>query len=213
MKGRNKMKITVFSVGMIHSNCYIAVTDTSAVMIDCGGITPQLQKYTEEISGKIKAILLTHGHCDHISATQHFAKMLGAQVVIHKADAAALFDESHGLFSHLGRFYPFSKYEGEPLLIEGGETLTFGDITAEVIHTPGHSEGSVCYKIGDKLFSGDTLFNLSVGRTDLEGSDRAKLPDSLKTLMKLSDETEVFPGHGEKTTIGFERLNNPYIVG
>ncbi len=205
------MKITVFSTGMIHSNCYIAETETSAVVVDCGGLPQPLCDYVDEIKPRIKAVLLTHGHCDHISGAPKLAKELGVPLVIHRDDSAALFDEKHGLFSHLGRFYPFTKYDGEPILVSGGETLRFGDITAEVIHTPGHSEGSVCYKIGDKLFSGDTLFNLSVGRTDFEGSDPEKMSESLKTLMKLPDNTEVFPGHGEKTTIGYERQNNPYI--
>ena len=208
------MDIEVYSVGMLHSNSYVITEGEAAVMIDCGAPLPSLDKRIAELGKKLKAILLTHGHCDHISALVHYAELCGNSevcAVIHPADAPALSDPDFGLNSKYGRFYPFTGYKGKTVTVQDGDNLSFGNINISVIHTPGHTKGSVCYLIGDRLFSGDTLFKESVGRTDLPGGNGGQMISSLKRLAELDGNITVLPGHGEKTTIGYEKQNNPYI--
>ncbi len=208
------MNIEIYSVGILHSNSYLLTEGDSAVLIDCGAPLLSLDKRIAELGKKLKAILLTHGHCDHMSALAHYAQLCKNDEVcaaIHSADAPALSDPDFGLNSKYGKFYPFTEYKGKTVTVRDGDNLSFGNINISVIHTPGHTKGSVCYLNGEDLFSGDTLFKESVGRTDLPGGNGEQMISSLKKLAELDGNITVFPGHGEKTTIEYEKKNNPYI--
>ncbi len=207
------MKIEVFTVGAFGANCYIVSTENAAVMIDCGDRHPALDSAVERLGSRLKAILLTHGHCDHISAAEHYRNISGAQVIISEADAKALVNPNFSVNGTLAMYYPFTECSTDVLTVRDNDKLNFGDINAEVISTPGHSGGSVCYKIGGNLFSGDTLFNMSIGRTNFPDSSGRDMARSLQRLMELRDDIIVYPGHGEETTIGVERRQNPYIIG
>ncbi len=207
------MKIDIFTVGDFGANCYIVSTENAAVMIDCGDSTPLLDKTVEQLGEKLKAILLTHGHSDHISATEYYRALSGARVFISGGDLQALTDPYFSVNGMLLESYPFTECSTDVVTVNDNDILNFGDINVGVISTPGHSRGSVCYKIGENLFSGDTLFNLSIGRTDFPDSSGYDMLRSLERLMELGNSVTVYPGHGEKTLIGYERLQNPYIRG
>ncbi len=149
----------------------------------------------ERLNGeKPKKILLTHGHFDHALAAPALRRETGALVCVHRAEAPLLADPDKNASSHFG-FEPLS-FEAD-LLLEDGEELPFGESRIHVHHTPGHSPGGVCYRVGDVLFCGDTLFSDGVGRTDLYGGDTAMLFDSICSLRELNGVECAFPGHGE----------------
>lgn len=156
-------------------------------------------------------ILITHGHFDHIMGVSGLKAALGAKVIIHSADAAALYDDKVSLASAMG-------LDLEPcnadILAEDGMEFTAAGLRFRVIHTPGHSKGCVCYQIKNErvLFSGDTLFRLSAGRSDLPGADPSELYDSIvQKIFTLEGDYTVYPGHMEQTALEFERKRNPFI--
>lgn len=158
-------------------------------------------------------ILLTHGHFDHIIAVADLKKKYGAEVAIHAAEAAALSSSRANLSLMTG----FTVKPCEPdVLLHGGETLSCAGFVIKVLHTPGHSKGSVCYVLEQEraLFSGDTLFFMSVGRSDLAGGDPHELYDSVVyCLFRLEGDYRVYPGHMSKTTLQYERDSNPFVNG
>lgn len=158
-------------------------------------------------------ILLTHGHFDHILAVAELKAKYGAEVAIHAAEADALSNSRVNLSIMSG----FSVKPCKPdILLHGGETLSCAGFEIKVLHTPGHSKGSVCYVLDAEraLFSGDTLFFMSVGRSDLRGGDPHELYDSIAyCLFRLEGDYRVYPGHMSKTTLQYERQNNPFING
>ena len=211
------MRIHALSVGPLQACCYLVSPDKGpeAAVIDPGGdanlIVEQLRyrKLTPSL------ILLTHGHIDHIEAVAALKKAFSdAQVCIHKNDASMLRDAGAALASFIG--LPLEPCEPDRLLAEG-DTLALGPHTIEVLHTPGHTRGGICLLVGQAdapaiLFSGDTLFAGGIGRTDFPGGSYTQLLDSIRErLFALPDETLVYPGHGEPSTIGEERRTNPFL--
>lgn len=205
------MIIKRFIAGRLENNIYLVADEKSseAVLIDATQDLPEIQKAVKDLGVKVKYILLTHGHFDHIFGLNSLKKSLNAPAVICKDDLVISdnINEFTRLFGLPDSVPP--KYD---MYIKDGDEILLGSYKIKVIHTPGHTEGGVCYLVDGKLFSGDTLFRGSVGRTDLFGGNFDKLSDSIKNkLFKLDDKTEVFPGHGDMTTIGFEKKYNEII--
>lgn len=198
------MKVKVMQVGPIGTNCYILEDDTTgkAAVIDPGDEAGRILKVLEEDKVEVEYILLTHGHYDHTTGVPELHRALPqAKVYIHKADA-------NGAGSQL---FPLVKQVEGLLYYDDGDKLTLGSLTIEVIHTPGHSKGSVTLKVGDVLFSGDTLFAGSCGRTDLAGGSYAEIMASLKRLGQLEGDYHVCPGHDITSTLEQERRSNPFL--
>jgi len=199
------------AVGSLSANCYVVGSEATGegLVIDPGGNSEDIIKAISGSGLDIKIIVLTHGHSDHIAALNDIRDKTGAEVAIHTADAQFL--HGRGAFSMM---FGISYKTPEPpdRLLNEGDTIDIGDLHFSVIHTPGHTPGSICLLSGDRVFTGDTLFYRGIGTTLMPGSSRRQLIDSIHTrLMVLPDNTPVYPGHGRETTIGAERKNNPYI--
>jgi len=198
-------------VGELSTNCYILGDEKTnqGVVIDPGGDFDLIDENIEKLNLKIKYIILTHGHIDHIKALVPLKKKTKAKVLIHKEDLPILSNPIYNLSQFTGEDSSFSEPD---LLLKDGDTIEFGKTKLLVLHTPGHTPGSISLYTDNLLFTGDTLFCEGVGRTDLPGSSQEKLLNSVKQkLFTKPDDTEVFPGHGPSTTIGWEKKNNPWI--
>ena len=203
-------------VGPLATNCYIIVCEKTgeSLIIDPGFFKKDSENILNEIAQhrfKVKQILNTHGHVDHISGNGILKKATGASILIHREDAPMLSDPSRNLSYMLGRSVISPKSDR---LVEDGETVKVGDLKFIVIHTPGHTKGSISlFSERERVvFTGDTLFAGSIGRTDLPSSSFNEIMHSLREkLMGLPNETVVYPGHGEKTTIGREKETNPFL--
>ena len=204
-----KMIFKRLATGMLASNCYIIGQNGEGAVIDPGAEAAEIAGAVEELKLKVNYILLTHAHIDHIVSVDKLRTVLDAKVLAHEKDAKALsnpFLNGSGLFG-LNRV--FKDADG---VLKDGDILDVGGLKLEILHTPGHTSGGICIKAGDSVFTGDTLFMMSIGRTDLGDGDQDQLMDSFKNkLMVLKDDTKVYPGHGTFTTIGYERAHNPYI--
>ena len=201
------MKMRTYISGPIDANNYLIWDENSkeAVLIDCSDYREDILSDVRGYGLKVKYILLTHGHFDHVLGVNEMAKALGAQVGLHTGDNVLV--ENINEYGNIFLGLPHMEIPKVDFFVSDGDELNFGNETIKVIYTPGHTEGGVCYKIGDKLFSGDTLFKGSYGRTDLFGGDYSKIISSLKNvILKLDDKVEVFPGHGEATTIAEEKI-------
>ena len=201
------------AVGPISANCYLySCTETKkAVIIDPGAEAKKIQRWILEKGVKVDYILLTHGHIDHIGAVDELRELLGGnvQVGIHAGDAGMLTDGRKNLSSYMGQNLVQKKAD---ILLEDGQELMIGNERLKVISTPGHSPGGSCFLCSEGLFSGDTLFAGSIGRTDFPGGSLDQLLAGVKKkLLILPEETLVFPGHGEATTIGEEKRDNPFL--
>ena len=198
------MQIACLPGVMIHANTYVisSANSNSAVIVDPTRFD-QLDSYLQQNQLVPKAVLLTHGHFDHTTALPAFLRKYPVPVYLHPGDTAMLTDphcNALHIFFPDKPFDPIDSFES----VSDGQSLVFDDLTFTVISTPGHSEGSVCYLIEDCLLSGDTLFKGSYGRYDLWGGDKHKLASSLRRLSLLDHEIQVYPGHGEATTIAQE---------
>lgn len=205
------MNVAYFSVGGLGTNCYI-VSDNNghAAIIDPGGDSQRILNSVKQKNLTVDFILLTHAHFDHIMAVEEISTATGAQVLVGAADAPMLYDAQLNLSAMV---YPTQAVEvtAHRLLFDG-EIIHVGDVTLTVMETPGHTRGGVCYLGEDVLFSGDTLFAGSIGRTDLPGGDMTVLRRSLARLAALDGDYTVYPGHGEETTLSFEKAANPYLA-
>ena len=201
------MKIQTFEAGPLGANNYLLTDGNEAVLIDCSEVKSDI---LNELKDKtLKYILLTHGHFDHVLGINDMREATGAKVLVHQSDLERI-DESSNIMQTFGVIGIETPKADE--FVSDGDVLKFGNTEIRVIHTPGHTEGCVCYYIDDKLFSGDTLFRDSVGRCDLPGGNFAKLSDSIKNILfKLEDSTTVYPGHGPETSIGYEKKYNELI--
>ena len=193
--------------GSFFTNTYIISNEGKCVIVDPG---LGFSKAAEEIKQKydVEAILLTHGHMDHIDGIKYF----DVPIYIHKLDEDFLFNPTLSLYNMFNQKTPFNKGSLKINNVEDGMELNLIGYRFKVLHTPGHTRGSVCYLYGDKLLSGDTLFNMSTGRTDFPTGSSLDLRKSLSKIIEVcSDNTAVYPGHEAKTSIKNERKNNPYI--
>lgn len=198
------MKVKMLQVGPIGTNCYILIDDKTnkAAVIDPGGNADDILEALRADGLEVEYILLTHGHYDHTTGVpQLHAALPQAKIYIHQADA-------NGAGSTL---FPLAGQVDELLLYDEGDTLALGGLTIQVLHTPGHSKGSVVLKVGDVLFCGDTLFAGSCGRTDLPGGSYAEIMASLKRLGRLEGNYHVCPGHDATSTLDRERRSNPFL--
>lgn len=199
-------------VGPLASNCYIVGSEVprEGMIIDPGDEAEQILSRINDLQLDIKFTVLTHGHIDHIGAVKEVCKVTGAEICVHTDDAQSL--KGWRMGSMLGSFYPAPPPPDK--LLKDGDNIDIGDLHFLVLHTPGHTPGGICLLGQGMVFTGDTLFNCGIGRTDLLGGSQYQLLNSLHTkLMILSDDTIVYPGHGPETTIGAERRGNPFLRG
>jgi glyoxylase-like metal-dependent hydrolase (beta-lactamase superfamily II) len=212
--------ITGFPAGMLACNCYVLAErpGADAIVVDPGQrAMDRLRLILDENRLTPAAVLLTHGHVDHIWSAQKVADTYGCPVYIHPEDRFMLTDPIRGFGPRLAQL-AFGVLFSEPKQVveldKDGQTLDFGGVSVTVGHTPGHTRGSVVFHADDLVFTGDTLFRSSVGRTDLPGGSGRDLLESIVTkLLVLDDDTVVLPGHGPRTTIGHERRTNPFLEG
>lgn len=200
-------------VGSFATNCYIIGSETSreGIIIDPGDEAERILKEVKDSGLDIKIIVLTHGHSDHTAALKEVKEETGAQMAVHAEDVSTLKQKLLGVIMGVG----FKSPPPPDRLLNDGDTVSVSGLELKVIHTPGHSRGSICL-IGDGvLFSGDTLFNFGIGRSDLPGSggNHEQLIKNINDkLLVLDDDIKVYPGHGPETTIGAERRGNPFLT-
>ena len=204
----------MFTVGMVQENCFLLRRDGSdrALMVDPGDEAERLLHAVEQLGVSVEGILLTHTHFDHVGAVAPVARATGAEVWVPEIEKGVLADINS--FVPWPGFGPFESYEAEHTL-SGGEKLELAGLEIDVIFTPGHSPAHVSYSIPDEraVFSGDVLFQGSVGRTDLPGGDWPTLLESIRTLVDgLPGETAVYPGHMGITTLQAEQATNPFLA-
>ncbi len=192
------MNITVLQLGMLQTNCYILSQMDRCLVIDPGGEPEVVLDFLEAHGLRPEAILLTHGHFDHVGGVRALAAETDCPVYLCEEDLAL----PSAMTS--GPLYYTNSY-GE------GDCFTLADMTFTVLHTPGHTPGSVCLRFGEHLFTGDTLFAGSCGRTDFPGSSPVAMKASLSRLAALEENLTVYPGHGETTTLDEEKRYNPYL--
>ena len=208
------MDVRMFTVGQIAENCFMFRRDDSerALIVDPGDEPERILDAADELGVTVEGILLTHTHFDHIGAVAPIAKATGAPVWCPEVETPVLADIN--AFVPWPGFGPYDSYEADHTL-RGGEQLELAGFEIDVIFTPGHSPGHVTYSVRDEaaIFSGDVLFQGSVGRTDLPGGDWGTLVDSIRNLVESHPpETKVYPGHMGITTLGAERSTNPFLA-
>ena len=214
------MLLTGFPAGMLACNCYVLAPrkGSDAIVVDPGQrAMGTLRRVLDENRLTPAAVLLTHGHIDHIWSAQKVADTYGCPAFIHPEDRHMLSDPIRGLGPRLGQMALSALFREPKQVVEldrDGAVLDFGGLAVTVDHTPGHTRGSVVFRVDNHVFTGDTLFKQSVGRTDLPGgSGKALLSSIVEKLLVLDDDTLVLPGHGESSTIGLERRTNPFLEG
>ncbi len=196
--------------GLLGANTYILAKQDSreCVIVDAGGDYRKIKNLLNELNLSPKAVLLTHGHFDHIGACKSFQED-GVKIYINYAD------DGFTKCPRLDGFPDVSKYTkpfSADVYVNDGDLLEIADLRIKVISTPGHSKGSVCYLIDGMLFSGDTLFHMSIGRTDFEGGDYDELIESVKNKLFVLENVKIYPGHGEMSDIDLEKNCNPYFL-
>ncbi len=205
------MIIKKLEVGPIVTNCFIVGCESTkeAVVIDPGDDPDKILMKLAESELKVKYLMNTHGHFDHVSANKRMKKATGAPIAIHPEDEP-MFNE----LSQSARMFGLESENSPPadIHLNEGDDISFGEITFKVLHTPGHSKGGICLYTKGHLFAGDTLFSGSIGRTDLPGGDFDTLISSVRQkIFPLDDDTIVYAGHGPETTIGREKATNPFL--
>jgi len=208
---REKLDVSIFADELFGENCFlIRRRDTAAALVVDPGL--QLDRVVRQLREErltVERILVTHGHIDHVGGVPALHQDTGAPIAMHPDDLAILDWDQLGRLPFIPRgFGPFSIDLG----LTHGMTLSFADLSVRVLHTPGHTEGSVCFLFGLDCFAGDTLFQRGIGRTDLPGGDMRKIVFSIRdVLYALPPRTVVYPGHGPRTTIEEEMLLNPFV--
>ena len=206
------MKVEIFVTGIISTNCYVVSNEETkeAVIIDPAACPKKLTNYIMEEGLQVKAVLLTHGHFDHMMGAQEVMDRYQVPVYVHEAERELIENPQMNLSASYTNGVTFTN----GTYVKDEEVLSFAGYDFLVLHTPGHTQGGVCYyvKSEDVVFSGDTLFCNSVGRTDFPTSSMSDLIRSIRDkLLPMPDETIVYPGHMGATTIGNERVTNPFI--
>lgn len=207
-----KVILKKFILGAIENNNYLLIDENSkeAVLIDCTQESEDIDNALKENGAILKYILLTHGHFDHILGVNDFKKKYpDCKILVHESDQILIDTMKEFARNFIQEKLEIQKVDG---YVKDNEILKFGDNEIKVIHTPGHTQGCVCYLIGDEIFSGDTLFYESVGRTDLPGGNFNQIKSSIQEkLFTLDENIKVYPGHGWDSTVGHEKINNQFI--
>ena len=203
------MIIERISEGIFDSNCYIVAQDNEGILIDAGVETEKIFRTINNLNVNIKQVVITHCHIDHIMYCSEIKNKTGADVYIHEIDSDDFTNPLNNGALLFG--YEFTPVKPDKEL-KDGEIVVVGNMNLKIINTPGHTPGSICIKIGNNIFTGDTLFNMSIGRTDLYNGNYDDIIDSINNkIMCYDDSVIVYPGHGPSTTIGYERNNNPFL--
>ena len=203
-------KIDTIVLGSYENNCYILREEnaTTCVLVDPATDAQHLLEKTQEMGLAIEAILLTHGHFDHVLAVQEITAATGCPVWMHPGDH----HPENGAM--LDFFYPLSKVELPNVrYCNEGDVLNLAGLSIQVLATPGHTNGSVCFQCEDLLLTGDTLFAGSIGRTDLPGGSYQTIQTTLQRLTALEENFHILPGHGEASDLATEKRSNPYLRG
>lgn len=206
------MKIVTLEVGNLGTNCYIVFDEATkdAAVIDPGGSVGDITAVIRDEKLAVKYIINTHGHADHVLGNMRVKEATGAPILIHEADAGMLMSGQRNLSAFIGG--SVSCGPADTLLKEGDVIKIAAGLELTVIHTSGHTPGGICLLTDSVLFSGDTLFAESIGRTDFPGGSYSQLIRNIKEkLLVLDDAVKVLPGHGPETSIGWERKMNPFI--
>lgn len=206
------MKIKAISGGVLPTNCYLLTDEETGMtaVIDPGFDSPELTEAIRSVGpGKVSAVLLTHGHFDHVLGVHTVKSLTNAPVYLHTEDS--LFPDDPSL-NMVDTFFslqmpPFSV----DVLLNDGDTVEIGNLKVKVLHTPGHTIGGCCFCVEDAIFTGDTLMKRSAGRTDLPTGSYPQMVSSLKKLKNLMGDYHLYPGHGEQSTLNYERKNNPFL--
>lgn len=210
------MKIVkVASVGY-ESNCWLIIDDVSGeyAIVDPSSSSNLIDAKISELAldkNKFKFVLLTHGHFDHIYSVDYVREHYGCKLCIHKNDAVCLIDS----YKNANKLF-FDEdliFNPADITLSDGDVIELGELEIKVIHTPGHTTGCVCYLVENTMFCGDTIFDRSVGRTDLPGGNTKVLFESLKRIKAMSGDIKLYPGHGSVTTIKEQIQSNPYLKG
>ncbi len=201
------MVIKPITGGMFESLSYLIGENGKGLLIDAGVSAEKVMQVASELNISIEKIILTHGHIDHVAELDNIVEKTNARVYIHIDDELALTDARFNVSAYAGDVKTFkSKAE----VLRDGSVVKLGELEFKIIHTPGHTPGSICIQVNNSLFSGDTLFNSGYGRVDLpNGSFEDIYRSIVDRLFPLPDNMDVYPGHGIKTTIAAERLANP----
>lgn len=198
------MVIKTYPLGEYGANCYLVINDKNreGIVIDPGANGAGLIKEIEKLTYNIKGILLTHAHFDHIGGVKELKDKYNIPVYVNQGEV-----DNSKVDNNV-----YSKLPNDCSLINDGDVLNIGEINIKCLHTPGHSKGGMCFLIEDSVFTGDTLFQGSIGRTDFISGDFKTLIDSIqKKLITLDGDTKVYPGHGPSSTIMYERMRNPFL--
>ncbi|NWF77408.1 MAG: MBL fold metallo-hydrolase [Chloroflexi bacterium] len=207
------MIVKMLVVGPLASNCYIvgSTSTKQGMIIDPGAEPRTILRTVRETGLSISLIVITHAHIDHVDALGEVKERTKAQFALHEAEQKLLSAAPMHVLTSLG-LSPFRSPPKPDRLLRGGDLIDRDDLHFEVLHTPGHTPGGICLSGHGVVFSGDTLFNCGIGRTDFPGGSYERLMRSIREkLMVLPDETIVYPGHGPPTTIGDERRGNPFL--
>lgn len=205
------MKTACIPVGEFGSNCWLIIDEKTndAIIIDPSPSIEKIEATLKERNLTLRYVLLTHGHFDHMTSCDDIRDRLGVPLAVHADDAVCLENSDYNAYR---RFMAGDLvYRPADIILHDASVINLKNISVKVMHTPGHTMGSVCYIAEDCIFTGDTLFDRSVGRTDLTGGDDKKLMLSLKRLSSLNGDFRIFPGHGSVTTLDKQRKFNPYL--
>ena len=198
------LNVNIVPAGVYAANCYILVDEDTkeCAIIDAGGDADEIEAAIEDMNGNPKYLLLTHGHFDHVGGVEEICKKYNIPFYISKIDEEYM-EKDNSVFGTLPKASGYLKE---------GDTIKLGNYEIKVIETPGHTKGGLSFFVDGKVFTGDTLFQGSVGRTDFIGGDMSEIISSIKNkLLPLGDDVRVYPGHGASTTIGIEKVRNPYL--
>ena len=207
------MIVETLAVGSFACNCYVVGSETTkqGMIIDPGAQPETILDMVRETGLSISLIVITHAHMDHVGALRAVQEKTNARFAIHEAEKGLLLSAAMRMLTSLG-VSPVKSPPRPDRLLRDGDLIDIGDLHLEVLYTPGHSSGGISLAGHGVVFSGDTLFNSGIGRTDFPGMSHERLMKSIQEkLMALPDDTIVYPGHGPSTTIGDERRNNPFL--